>query len=474
MAKIIELFKNRINSGNILVFILLSLCIFFGNKFRILNYSTVPFPGETADEYSFGWLGISLIKDKYPVAWSGLPIYKDHDYQKINVDQIYDRNPGLEPFSIDKPWFDHPPLMGLLVGGYAYLKGARDFVDASVIILRRPMLKIAILNTLLIFILASRLFDRWVGLLGSFFYSIIPTEIISSRLAVAENGYIPLFLLTLIFANEFFKRKNIKYWNWAVIFASLAILFKLSAVSIAITLFVLAFSFGKKQKKKLMLTVLVGLAASLALFAVYGAFFDWNVFISVVKQNSNRFFGASSEVFYSLLTKPAVVKFFTDGWVLALWISFFAVVSKTFNKSKNVKFLSIAIFSYLFTFLFFGSESYGWYRFPFYPLLIIIFSYFTKDLWMKGESFLFFLVSLLPLGTSIHRLYGVEGFQTLVPCFRIFVVIWFVVFAASFVFKRETSKTVNRLLILLIMGLLVYFSIREIYFLDFGKWIFIT
>jgi len=39
---------------------------------------------------------------------------------------------------INYPWFDHPPLMGLLTGGWAYLKGARIFEDTTTSIIRKP------------------------------------------------------------------------------------------------------------------------------------------------------------------------------------------------------------------------------------------------------------------------------------------------------------------------------------------------
>src|SRR4030065_2698458 len=180
---------------NLSSIILLAAIVILGNTLREFSYAEVPNPGETRDEYSFGWLGISLLKDRFPVAWSGIKAYGSSDYQKINVDHIFDKDEYLPLFPINKPCFYHPPVFGLLVGGYAYAKGVRTFQDASVIILRRPVLKLGIATTILVFILANLLFGKGVAILSSLLYSTVPTIVISSRLALAETGYIPLFLV---------------------------------------------------------------------------------------------------------------------------------------------------------------------------------------------------------------------------------------------------------------------------------------
>ena len=457
-----------------IIIILLLGVIFFGNKFRENNYATVPFPGDTADEYSFGWLGISLIRDRYPISWSGISGYKSHDYQKINVDKIFDIDFSRGPFPINKPWFDHPPLMGLVVGGYAYLKGVREFVDASVIILRRPMLKIVILVTILIFILGTQLFGKWVGLLASFLYTIIPTIVISSRLALAENGLIPIFLTSLILAHEYFKKKKRNFWVLATVVGSSAVLFKLSGVSVPLSLFLLALFFGEKEKWRLAVYPVVGALFALGLFAAYGAYYDWETFVNVLRSNSNRFFGASSEIFYTVFSNAKITRNYTDGWITASLISFFITTFSGWAKDKNIKFLSIAFFSYLFVFLFFGSESYGSYRFPFYPLTIISLAYVFYKLWEKPNILLAISLALLPLGTSVHRIVGVVGFQELVSYFRVGVLVSFAVFVVASFDKKKFSLVIQRVFMVALFVLMLYWTIREIYFVDVDKWYFVT
>ena len=318
-----------------IILILLLGILVLGNNLREYSYATVPNPGETRDEYSFGWLGMSLISERYPISLSGISAYENHDFQKINVDGLFDKDPNLTQFSIDKPWFDHPPGFGLITGGYAYLKGVREFADASVIILRRPMLKIALLTTLLIFILGSRLYNVWTGLFASLLYSTIPTIVISNRLALAENGYVPLFLGSIIFAHYYIKKKQVIYWILACILASMAILFKLSAIAIFIFLLLTIFVFSPGKKKKLIKITIISAIIPLILFILYGFFFDGRLFINVFITNSQRFFGAGSEIFYSVLTHPTITKFLTDGWVLMGWISLFIIIFNEWRKNSS-------------------------------------------------------------------------------------------------------------------------------------------
>jgi len=255
--------------------LILIVIVFLGNNLREFSYAQVPNPGETRDEYSFGWLGLSLIKDKFPIAWSGISAYPENEMKKINVDHIYDSNSNTEPFPINSPWFDHPPAFGLFIGGYAYLKGVRTFEEASVIILRRPMLKIGIINTVLVFFLSYLLFGNKIALLSALLYSVIPTTVISSRLALAENGYLPLFLSSLIFTVVFFRSKKYIYWILASAIAGAAILFKLSAVSLFITLVLLSLSFGGKDKFKQLKTLLFYLSLFSGFYLLYGSYFGW-------------------------------------------------------------------------------------------------------------------------------------------------------------------------------------------------------
>src|SRR4030043_668757 len=457
--KIYHFLKNNLSS-----IILLTVIVILGNTLREFSYAEVPNPGETRDEYSFGWMGISLIKDKFPIAWSGIKAYGYNDYQKINVDHKFDKDEYLPLFPINKPWFDHPPAFGLLVGGYAYAKGIKSFQDASVIILRRPVLKLGILTTILVFILANLLFGKGVAILSSLLYSTVPTIVISSRLALAENGYTPLFLVCMIFAVLFFQTKKITYWYIASFICGFAILFKLSAVSILISLSVLSLYYGGKEKIKLLKSLFITFLVFVGLYFIYGAYFGWDQFIKVLFANAERYYGAGAEIIFSAFTKSKVTKNLTDGWILSAWISLF--IFNFFQKKKDlgIKIISISLFSYLLVFIIFGSEAYGSYRIPFYPFLTIMLAQVIIGFIKSNQLLLLFLLLLLPFGTSLHRLIGVEGFQNYADLFRIFGLFTFFVYFINILIRNPFLKLLERALMYAMVFFVIWLSIKEIYF----------
>mgnify|MGYP001565998181 CR=1 FL=1 len=462
-------------SSNMFFIAILLVIILLGNYLREFNYGLVPHPGEIADEYSYGWAGLSLIKDKYPISWSSLNSYKTTEDKKINVDEIYDKDPQRPPFPIVKPWFDHPPLLGLTTGGYAYLKGVREYQDASVAILRRPMLKIAILTTILIFILGWRLYSPGVGLLSALLYSTIPTTLISSRLALMENVIIPLFLGSLIFADLYIKHKKKLYWLIALVFCSVAMLFKLSAVAIGISLILIALYAGKKGKRFLVTSSVFAIIMPLLIFIIYGAYYDWNVFVDTLAKNSQRFYGAGAEIFLSAVagSRFTTTKFLTDGWIILGWISLFSVSLSEWNKTKGGTILTIAALSYLVVFILFGSESYGWYKFPFFPFIILATSKLLVNLFETQNLFTFVGLLLLPFGSQVHRLLGIMEFQKYAHLLRYFSIIVLGLFGLNLVWNKKLVL-LNKIFMVTILGFVVWLSVKEILYLNTDRWYFVT
>lgn len=461
--------------AKIVKILILLAVLFLGNKLRSYSYASVPHPGEVTDEYAWGWLGLSLIINKYPESWS-LNSYKDTVYKKINVDSIYDKNPETRPFAIVKPSFDNPPIFGLITGGYAYLKGVRNFEEASVAILRRPMLKIALVSTVLIFILASRLYGYEAGFLSAILYSIIPTMVISSRLALIENGYIPLFLASLILADIYFKKKKRLFWILAVFLSSLAILFKLSAISITLTLFILALFYGKKDKKFLISSLIIGIVSAFIIFISYGALINWPVFVSTLLQNSQRFYGAGAEILLQIITQSRITtnRFLTDGWIAFGWISLMLVTFTEWRKTKGGIYLTASVLSYLIVLIIFGGESYGWYKYPLFPFLAIATARIIQKIYLSPNFLILITLALLPFGSSVHRLVGFVEFQPYAIYLKLFSILIFLLFSLSIFLKKKISLNIQRILLVIIITFLFWLSIKEIFYYTIDKWYFVT
>jgi len=465
----------------IFVILALGLILFLGDKLRSYNYATVPHPAETADEYNFAWAGLSLIKQGVPIGWTGIETgYKNIWYEKINVDGIFTEGPGkpiYKAFRLTEPWFDKPPGFALLVGTYSYLKGAREFVQTDVGIIRRLMLKIALVTTVLIFLVGTKLYNKWVGLLAALFYSVVPTTVVSSRLVLAENGYIPLFLAAILLMDYYIKKKKKIFLILASVLAAIAILFKLSGISVLLTLLLIVLAFGppKEKLKDLILVFAIGISGLLAFF-IYGAYYDWTVFKNVFFAQANLLYGAGAEVFISVLVRSKVTatKFLSDGWILAAWIATFIISFTEWKKEKGSTILTIGLFSYLVTFLIFGSEGYGWYRFPFLPFIIIALARLIEKIFSEPNILVFLGIFLLPFGTGLHKLYGIEGFSKFVPVLRIFLIFILSLFAGTIFINKRWMKNIYRLVFLAMLAFLVLLAIKEIHFFNIDTWYYIT
>lgn len=475
-----EMAKNfgQIIKNNILVIAALILILFLGDKLRFYNYATVPHPAETADEYDFAWVGLSLIEQGVPIGWTGVVnAYKNVWYEKINVDNLYTNDPGHFAFRMAKPWFDKPPGFALIVGTYSYLKGAKEFFQTDVGIIRRLMLKIALVTVVLIFLLGTRLYNKWVGLLSALLYSIIPTTVVSSRLVLAENGYIPLFLGAVILVDYYLEKRKRVFLILAAILSAFAIFFKLSGISVLLTLLliILAFVPQKRKIKDLLLTFAIGILGLIAFF-VYGAYYDWEIFKNVFFAQANLIYGAGSEAFLSAIVRSKVTatKFFSDGWITLSWISAFVVSAIGWRKDKGTTILTIALFSYLITFLIFGSEGYGWYRFPFLPLIIIALAELIIKLFKESNLFLLMAMALLPFGTSVLRLYGYDGFANFVFPLRLVLAGAVLLFGGMFYINKSWVKRVYQLVVFVTFGYLIWLAIKEIHFLNIDTWFYVT
>lgn len=389
----------------------LVLIMALGYRLRHNNYASVPLPGQSTDEYSNAWVGLSLIRLGVPVGISGLVGIKDYPTY-INPDRILSSTIPGGALDISYPWFDHPPMMGLFSGTFAYLGGVRNFEDVAVVNIRKPMLVLGTASVGLIFFLASLWFSPVTGLMAALFYATSPLIVIGSRMVQAENVLVPVWLISLILLSLSEKNNRPNLVRWAAFFAGLAVLFKLSGVVAIISG---AFLIGKNKKA---LTEFLTVSLSIAfLFVIYGLAIDAREFIRVFMSNANRVYGIGLNAVYDLITSTKITstKYMTDGWPLAGWLGLVFLAAK---KNKSGLPIMIASVGYLAVYILFGSASYGWYRIPFLPFLMIAAGYlFTQGLANSG-SLVALTAGLIPLGVNLSKLFEVNKTPWLVSGMR--------------------------------------------------------
>lgn len=445
-------------SKNWLRYLILALLVFItlfvGYKLRLNHYADVPFAGESRDEFSFAWLGLSLLQTGRPVATSGIEGYT-HVWKYINVSNIFQSFANPNPFPIDTPWFDHPPLFGLVPGGYAYIKGVRQFADAQIGIIRRPMLWLGVINIFLIFILTSLVINKKVGLMAALIYATDPLVVISSRMVQAENLIVSFFLVSLIFYFLFYKvKKNYLFWL-TISLAGAATLVKLSGISIALALVIITLILEEKNKFGKALLIVVGVFLIFLLFPLYGFAYNWPLFKTIFLTNSSRYFRDGLAGFYLIIAQTNITRSFFDGWIMFGWFSIFFLVSKIKKESK-LWWIVVPVISYLFVYLIFGSEGYGWYKIPFYPFLMMSVAWIFN--WaLQNESLLVNLFSILIIGgTMLNKFIKPENIKNNFWLFRFSLLL---IFSCVFLPNLPITKNIKILSNKIVTWIIFFFLI---------------
>ncbi len=283
------------------------------------------------------------------------------------------------------------------------------FEDASTFLIRKPMIFLGVLTVGLVMALAWINFGYLVGISAGLIYATTPLLVISSRMIQAENGVIPMFLLSLICYSLYKRNRKELMFVLAVIFSGLAVLFKISGIAVFLSLIIMMWldrtnlaNFGRKLLKAGVIFLPIAI-----IFVVYGLAIDANMFIRIFSTNSNRFYGIGSGSLYNLITQSKLtgLKTISDGWILSGWL---AVISTVSRIKKETLILVVPFVVYLAIYILFGSESYGWYAYPLWPMAIIM---LARLLIKSGNILTSFLLTLIPIGFLISRLTNIEDFQ---------------------------------------------------------------
>lgn len=404
------MFKKRIY----LIFIVFILLL--GFVLRKHDLYTWPRLGATFDEYAWAWQGISLIKTGVPTSWSYHPQYKQRKliiYQETN-------------FIMVTPYLEHPPVFGLVSGGFALLNGAKGMFDLGLKNIRPLALILGTSSIALVYLLTKEFIDRKTALFSAFLYSTIPTIVVGSRLVQNENFFIPIWLLSLFLISKFLKTKKTVFRNLAAILCGLLILSKIPWIAGALSITIILFYFKKFKDIPIFLAIV---SLITFLYFVYGFYFDKNVFLGLWQLQLNRYDIGFTSIF-ALFQKPFLTdRFYLDGWIYFGWFSLLILMVKDFK--KNI-FILVPVLSYFLIFLagIPDEPGHGWYRYPFYPFLIISIAIFLKDYFAKNWILTFFF--LVFVGTSLFQLTWNLAFGFSYLVFRLLIILWSLVLVPQF------------------------------------------
>jgi len=344
------------NKKHYTTILLLVAILLLGIFLRHDNFQTIPRHGATFDEFAWTWLGINLIQNHSPISWSSQPQYNNRRHL------IYQG----AAFWIVKPYLEHPPLFGLVAGGFAILNGAKDMYSVTLPIIRPLSLILGAFSIFMIFLLSKEIYGRKVALVSSLLYATVPTIVIGSRIVQNENFLIPFWLLSLYLILRYLKTGRKRFRNIAAVLAGLLSLAKVPWLVVGLSLSMIL-SFKGKWKDSFWvigITILIFCA-----FLVYGLLIDKELFLNLWQLQLSRY-DISFAGFYGVFKDPLLVdRFYLDGWIFFGWLS---ILLLSRDLKKNFIIL-IPFVAYLIVYIFAipNEPSHGWYRYPFYPFLII-------------------------------------------------------------------------------------------------------
>jgi 4-amino-4-deoxy-L-arabinose transferase-like glycosyltransferase len=464
--------KSKIIISIKLVFFLLILvlALFVRKK----NYAEIPIPGQSLDEYSYSWAGLSLIESGMPVASSGIEGYKNIMPRYVNVDRFFQTVSSGDPIAINYPWMDHPPLLGLITGGYAFLSGVRVFEDTTSYIIRKPIIIISTISVGLLMIYCWLNFGYLTALVGGLLYATTPLVVLSGRMIQAENAIIPSLLACMICVSLYLKKKEDRWLLGAAIIAGIATLFKLTGfVCHLFVLFALLDKYKSVNKSLLKdfgFFLIISLPISF-LFVIYGSVYGLDNFRNILFSNYNRFYGIGPNSLIELIRNQRLTqhKFLPEVSIISGWLIFLGLIIKK-QKNAGLKLALFGIFSYLIVYIFFGSQPYGWYTFPFWALLSIVLAKFLTD-GIAGGKYLIgvFFILLTILGFNISRVMGIFEFQPYANLWRIGISgTIFVLLLKQFI--KLKNVLLFKIMFLIMFGAIIYTNITYLNSINLDYW----
>ncbi len=396
----------------------LIIILLVGLFLKFYNYTVYPQRGATSDEYTYAFLGLSLIRTGIPVSWSFFP-YPDRTDVTI----------GGILFPLVRPYFDHPPLTGILVGAWSLLWGQNTFDAVSLATIRIVPIAFSTISSVFVFLVTRELFDFPTAWWALAIYLTAPIFVISSRVVVAENLLTTVILATIYLYTVFRRKKTTLY---AVALGALAgVGFLMKESGIVLGLYILFMLIKDKVKPKLTVLSLGTWVLFIIGYVLYGFWLDKDTFLKIFSFQSSREIGPQT-LWYLFSTPIIINKIYQDGWYYLGFVALFL----SFAKQKYARLTPMVFFYVLFLLTSLTKEGQsGWYLIPLFPFMAVATSETLRTA-LVSKSW-FFFVFLLFLGMFMIQ-YGFEPNFGLAPVqFRVLTGILVLPFVLLFMFGKE-------------------------------------
>jgi 4-amino-4-deoxy-L-arabinose transferase-like glycosyltransferase len=333
---------------------------------RLNQYTQAPAFHDNPDELQFPWAGLALITDHVPQSWSYFPEYRHYTWLVL---------PDGSSYPLVKPWLDHPPLFPLLPGAAAWVAGERSFTQVTAASVRIPSIWLSLLSLFLIYALARRVVGQRPAMVAAVIFATAPGAVLFSRSVETEALLAPLLLGALLALHRLLAgdggRASIIL---LVSCCALAPLAKVPGLAVGGTVIVILLA---ERRWRLAAAAGAATLGGLGVFAIYGLALDWNLFVSIWKEQAAHRSGVMGA--FEFIIEPAgLSRRFSDPWWLLGWVGIGAMIATRLSARNRVRFVAWPVIAYAATMLVMADVRvayFGWYRITIYPLVYLAAGY---------------------------------------------------------------------------------------------------
>lgn len=409
--------------------VIIGIILFLSFILKLHNYTLYPQRGATSDEYTYSFLGVSLLTKHIPVSWSYFGAYKNR--QDLTINNIY--------FPIVWPYFDHPPLNGIVVGGWALLFGENSFEKIQISVIRIIPIFLSTVSSFFVYLIARRRYGFRPALWALLIYITVPIFVIQSRLVLAENLLTPMLLFTIYLYD--LTQKHIRMTQAMLLGVLSGLSLWTKEVGICVFIMVCILMLIDRIRIRLVSSFIFVFALFFLGYVAYGMYFDRGVFWNVVTTQAARDVGPQTLIY--LLSTPIIInKIYYDGWYFLGFISLFT----SLLQMKEFKIIIIPAFVYFLLLLLLLTQNaqMGWYLIPLFPFMAIVISRLLTESLQRGNWYV--IVMILFVGFShIQHIYQ-ENFGLTTNYFRLFsMMLLGPIIAAIFLRKERIFQSLGSL-----------------------------
>ena len=341
--------------------VLVGLATLIGLGLRLHDYGYAPGFLDNADELQFSWAGLNLLLHGDAYTWS---YFKS--YPQAEVLQAYGT-----AFPMVHHWLDHPPGFSLLMGAYLLLLGQTDMTSLTPEVVRLPAVLFATATIPLVYLLARRPLGAGGALAGAAVLATGPGAVLLSRQAEPEAVMAPLFLVAVMLAGRVADGRG--RWVGGVLLVAICVLepfFKVTGVAVGgAGAVILAMS----SRWAWAAACVLGAAAGIGLYLLYGALVDWSLLWRIVGEQALNRRGVMA-AFEFIADPTGANRRLRDGWWLLGWIGAGLWLFHA-RRADAERLLAWPLFAYLAAVTVLAGEQltsqYGWYHVAVIPFVYL-------------------------------------------------------------------------------------------------------